>query len=77
MAPICTMTPMRSNCAQCSAILPSTTRLMSMPGMVTDLPVAGTPWKGPSWVPVMRVPRGASVGDESGGPQRLSNGRGR
>ena len=43
MAAICTMTATRSNCAQCSAILPLATRLISTPGMVMELPVAGTP----------------------------------
>ncbi len=43
IAPICCITPITSNCAQCSAILPSTTRLKSIPTIVTALPVGGTP----------------------------------
>jgi hypothetical protein len=72
MAPICCMTPMRSNCAQCSAILPSTTRLMSTPGIFPNAdggPLDYSNWRRRVWLPAAAATglKGVGFHDLDGG----------
>lgn len=50
-APICWSASRKSVSAQASATSPSATRVMTIPGISTETPVAGIPMNSPSWVP--------------------------